>query len=70
MPEAVRTLQKLGAKNRAINASLKEVLATIKANREAKLKAEQEERVKKIAERKANEGLQKLPEESGSSSEQ
>ena len=44
MAEVVRNLKKLGAKNREINASIKEVMKTIKENREAKKKADQEAR--------------------------
>ncbi len=54
MAEIVRNLKKQGAKNREINASIKEVMKTIKENREAKKKADQEAR----AARKAEKGCQ------------
>jgi len=47
MAEVVRNLKKLGAKNREINASIKEVMKMIKENREAKKKADQEARARK-----------------------
>ncbi|MDD5650464.1 MAG: hypothetical protein PHF86_08630 [Candidatus Nanoarchaeia archaeon] len=47
MAEIVRNLKKQGAKNREINASIKEVMKMIKENREAKKKADQEARARK-----------------------
>lgn len=38
MSETIRNLKKQGAKSREINASIKEVMLTIKENREAKKK--------------------------------
>jgi hypothetical protein len=49
MAEIVRNLKKLGAKNREINASIKEVMKMIKENREARAKADQEARAARKA---------------------
>ncbi|MDD5649390.1 MAG: hypothetical protein PHF86_03085 [Candidatus Nanoarchaeia archaeon] len=48
MAEVVRNLKKMGAKNREINASIKEVMKTIKQNREeaAKKKLENQQKRK------------------------
>ena len=47
MAEVVRNLKKMGAKNREINASIKEVMKTIKQNREEAAKKKLENQQKK-----------------------